>query len=129
MGNAYAASVSVVAATKGGRTEFWAAATSRDAAVAAVQEQLPPGWIPSLTNRYLTPDQVAELNLRPNGVRKLNYVPYMAKHPKRTRDFSQAAKLVIDIATGQVEDREPTPEEQGKQGRHRNDSRTLKRRT
>jgi hypothetical protein len=33
---------------------------------------------------------------------------------KRPRDFSQAAKLVIDIATGQVEDRLPTPEEQGK---------------
>jgi len=33
---------------------------------------------------------------------------------KRPRDFSQAAKLVIDVATGQVEDREPTPEEQGK---------------
>jgi hypothetical protein len=36
------------------------------------------------------------------------------KHPKRPRDFSQAAKLVIDVATGQVEDREPTPEEHGK---------------
>jgi hypothetical protein len=36
------------------------------------------------------------------------------KQPKRPRDFSQAAKLVIDIATGQVEDRESTPEEQGK---------------
>ena len=36
------------------------------------------------------------------------------KHPKRPRDFSQAAKLVIDVATGQIEDREPTPEEQGK---------------
>jgi hypothetical protein len=36
------------------------------------------------------------------------------KPPKRPRDFSQAAKLVIDIATGQVEDRAPTPEEQGK---------------
>jgi hypothetical protein len=36
------------------------------------------------------------------------------KHPKRPRDFSQAAKLVVDIASGQVEDREPTPEEQGK---------------
>jgi len=33
---------------------------------------------------------------------------------KRPRDFSQAAKLVVDVATGQVEDREPTPEEQGK---------------
>ena len=38
----------------------------------------------------------------------------MTKHPKRPRDFNQAAKLVVDIASGQVEDREPTPEEQGK---------------
>jgi hypothetical protein len=37
----------------------------------------------------------------------------MTKPPKRPRDFSQAAKLVIDVASGQVEDREPTPEEQG----------------
>jgi hypothetical protein len=37
-----------------------------------------------------------------------------SRPPKRPRDFSQAAKLVIDIATGQVEDRPPTPEEQGK---------------
>lgn len=33
---------------------------------------------------------------------------------KRPRDFSQAAKLVIDVATGQVEDRPQTPEERGK---------------
>jgi hypothetical protein len=33
---------------------------------------------------------------------------------KRPRDFSQAAKLVIDIATGRIEDRPPTPEQQGK---------------
>jgi hypothetical protein len=38
----------------------------------------------------------------------------MSKPPKRPRDFSQAAKLVIDVATGQAEDREPTAEEQGK---------------
>jgi hypothetical protein len=31
----------------------------------------------------------------------------MTAHRKRPRDFSQAAKLVIDIATGQVEDRPP----------------------
>jgi hypothetical protein len=38
----------------------------------------------------------------------------MANQPrKRPRDFSQAAKLVVDT-TGQVEDRAPTPEEQGK---------------
>jgi hypothetical protein len=38
----------------------------------------------------------------------------MTKHPKRPRDFSQAAKLVVDIASGEIEDRELTPEEQGK---------------
>jgi hypothetical protein len=38
----------------------------------------------------------------------------MTKLRKRPRDFSQAAKMVVDIATGQVEDRPPTPEEQGK---------------
>lgn len=38
----------------------------------------------------------------------------IAKAPKRPRDFSQAAKFVVDVATGQAEDREPTPEERGK---------------
>jgi hypothetical protein len=38
----------------------------------------------------------------------------MAKHPKRPRDPAQLAKLIVDIATGQVEDREPMAEEQGK---------------
>ena len=36
------------------------------------------------------------------------------KHPKRPRDPNALAKHIIGIATGQVEDREPTPEEQGK---------------
>ena len=36
------------------------------------------------------------------------------KHPKRPRDPAQLAKLMIDIASGEVEDRDPTPEEQGK---------------
>jgi hypothetical protein len=38
----------------------------------------------------------------------------MDKHPKRPRDPAQLAKLMIDIASGEVEDREPTPEEEGK---------------
>jgi hypothetical protein len=37
----------------------------------------------------------------------------MADHRKRPRDPNQLGKLIIDIATGQVEDRPPTPEEQG----------------
>jgi len=32
----------------------------------------------------------------------------MDKHPKRPRDPAQLAKLMIDIASGEVEDREPT---------------------
>jgi hypothetical protein len=34
----------------------------------------------------------------------------MNDHPKRPRDRAQLAKLIVDIATGEVEDREPTPE-------------------
>ena len=33
---------------------------------------------------------------------------------KRPRDPAQLAKLMIDIASGEVEDRPPAPEEQGK---------------
>lgn len=36
------------------------------------------------------------------------------RRPKRPRDPAQLAKLIVDIATGEVEDREPTAEEQGK---------------
>jgi hypothetical protein len=38
----------------------------------------------------------------------------MTKPPKRPRDFSQAAKFVVEVATGQREDREPTDAERGK---------------
>lgn len=40
----------------------------------------------------------------------------MSKAPRRKRptDFAQRAKKIVDIATGEIEDREPTPEEQGK---------------
>jgi hypothetical protein len=37
-----------------------------------------------------------------------------SKLRKRPRDPAQLAKLMIDIASGEVEDREPTPEELGK---------------
>ena len=36
------------------------------------------------------------------------------KHPKRPRDLNQWAKQITDIAAGEVDDREPTPEELGK---------------
>ena len=36
------------------------------------------------------------------------------KAPKRPRDLNEWAKRMVDIATGEATDREPTPEEQGK---------------
>lgn len=38
----------------------------------------------------------------------------MTKPPKRPRDPNQLAKSIIDIATGEKPDRDPTPEEEGK---------------
>ncbi len=38
----------------------------------------------------------------------------MASRKKRPRDTNVLAKRVVDLATGEVEDREPTPEQQGK---------------
>jgi hypothetical protein len=38
----------------------------------------------------------------------------MKSRKKRPRDTNQLAKSIVDIATGEAEDREPTPEEQGK---------------
>ena len=36
------------------------------------------------------------------------------KHPKRPRDLNQWAKRMVDLATGETNDREPSPEEEGK---------------
>ena len=41
-------------------------------------------------------------------------MPKGPKGEKRPRDTNQLAKRMVDILTGQVEDREPTPKEQGK---------------
>jgi len=38
----------------------------------------------------------------------------MISRRKRPADFAQRAKLIVDIATGEIEDREPTPAEEGK---------------
>ena len=38
----------------------------------------------------------------------------MSDRRKRPRDPAQLAKFIVDVATGEIEDRTPTPEEQGK---------------
>ena len=67
--------VHIVAATKDSQIEYWVAATQHEVAVAAVQQVLAPDWTATLTDRRISPAQVAVLHLRPNGVRKLRYVP------------------------------------------------------
>jgi hypothetical protein len=71
MGNTLDGNVFIVAATKDGQTEYWAAATRRQEAVAAVLERLPPGWKATLTVGRLTVEEVEALKLRSNGVRQL----------------------------------------------------------
>ena len=75
MGNKLVGDVYIVAATKDSRIDYWAVATRREDAVGAVQRLLAPEWKVTLTERRITPKQVAVLHLSPNGVRKLRYVP------------------------------------------------------
>jgi len=71
----YASGIYVVAATKDGKTEYWAAATPRDDAVATIGCRLGPEWLMVLTDKKLTTDAVAELGLRSYGIRKLAHAP------------------------------------------------------
>jgi hypothetical protein len=83
MSNTFAGGVHVVAASNDRMIEYWAVATSREAAVSTVQQLLPPGWTATLTDSRLTPDQVAGLNLRAGGARQLKYAPSVC--PDRSR--------------------------------------------
>lgn len=38
----------------------------------------------------------------------------MSTHKKRPRDPNQLGKMIVDISVGDIEDRGPTPEEEGK---------------
>jgi hypothetical protein len=75
VGKEYKGAVYVVAASKGGETEYWVAATSPKEATAAVQLVVGPAWRVKLINRRLMPNQLAELNLRPDDVRRLPPLP------------------------------------------------------
>jgi hypothetical protein len=71
MRNGVARAVYIVAATKDGRTEFWAAATPRRYAADAVQQALPPGWRVIFLGWRLSPAKAAALKMSSNSVRKL----------------------------------------------------------
>jgi hypothetical protein len=63
--------VYIVTATKGGRSEFWAATTPRSRAANAVQQALPPGWRVMFLGWRLSPARAAALEMSSNSVRKL----------------------------------------------------------
>jgi hypothetical protein len=70
MRNGFARAVYIVIATKDGQTEFWAAATARNRAAAAVQA-LAPGWRVTFLGWRLGPTKAAELKMPSGSVRKL----------------------------------------------------------
>ena len=51
----------------------------------------------------------------------------MTAHPKRPRDPNQLAKSIIDIATGEKPDRDPTPKEEAGKRQSANSSKEAKR--
>lgn len=71
MSNVLVGGIYVVQATKGDQIEYWAAATIREKAVAAVEKELGEGWTVRLTDRRLTGQRLSKLRLRPNGVQRL----------------------------------------------------------
>jgi hypothetical protein len=75
MWNTMIGGVHIVAASKGGKVEYWAAATSRENAATLVQKLVPSGWKAVLTDRRITPEHARALKLLPDGAEKLKYVP------------------------------------------------------
>jgi hypothetical protein len=75
MGNSFADTIYVVVASKGRRSEFWAAATPPDKAAAEVQDLLPRGWTAMFTGWHLSPEKSAALKMRLNSVQKLKRSP------------------------------------------------------
>jgi hypothetical protein len=64
----------VIAATKGRKTTYWAAAVPQYRALHEVECVLPDGWRGVLSRRHLTSEETAELKLRPGVVRQLKFV-------------------------------------------------------
>jgi hypothetical protein len=74
MGRPFASGVFIVSASKDGQSQEWVAATSPKEAIVAVQLQTGREWRVELTDRRLTPTEVASLNLRPGEVRRIDEV-------------------------------------------------------
>jgi hypothetical protein len=67
--------VYVVAATKGTKIKYWAAAVPQHRALAEVQRHLQLGWRASLSRRQLTRQMAADLKMRNGSIRQLKFEP------------------------------------------------------
>jgi hypothetical protein len=81
------------------------------AAAAAVSQQIGAADAIVAAVEILPGTAIEELGLSAGQLRKRSL---MTTRKKRPRDANQLGKSIVDIATGEFEDREPTPEEQGK---------------
>ncbi|WP_050421263.1 hypothetical protein [Bradyrhizobium tropiciagri] len=56
--------------TDDGSLQIWMAVTNRDEAVDRVLDVIPEGWAASLVERRLSPEHIAELDMKPGEVRQ-----------------------------------------------------------
>ena len=73
MGNKSVDDVQIIAASKDGKTIYWAVAAPRDRAIEAVWNSLPAGRSPVRLER-ISASRIAALKLWPNGVREIGPV-------------------------------------------------------
>ena len=71
MSNDWSGDVYVVAATKGRKTAYWAAAVPQHRALDEVERLLPDGWRASLSRRHLSFKEIADLKMRDGSIRQL----------------------------------------------------------
>ena len=71
MDDTYAGDILVVAATKGGQTQLWAAALPLHEVLPGVALKVGDGWELTVTTKRLTRQKAAALNMRPNSVRRI----------------------------------------------------------
>jgi hypothetical protein len=71
----YAETVCVVAAIGDGMPEYWIAAVPREEALEVVRAKVNPDRKLLLTDRRLTPAQIARLKMQPGTLRRVKSVP------------------------------------------------------
>jgi hypothetical protein len=98
------------ASTRPALVYYWRILIHGEAAVVASSDYLTNPYAPKNYNTTDEANRAGDEELR--RIKSIQSAKPSLK--KRPRDSNQLAKRIADIATGEVEDREPTPEEQGK---------------